>query len=262
MKLEESFKILGIDENASIEELNITFRKLAKKYHPDFNHDREEWANKKMTQINLAYEVALNYFTSPSRKSASKDFKDRIWIFNKYFNRAKNYILQGMLIYYQYGLENPHLRNEGVRRIRFNDSIRYVEKGIKSLKDIYSTITDEAQKESCKILLEFSTAFFRNMNSSTYFRPSGNAYEDEAYWHFHNGIVLLDEAIKEIFFGDLIINIPNRGNYISKLSRSYEEFVLVVSEYPKSSWVVDTILQIYLVELLTKLIKVFKEMNY
>ena len=262
MELEKAFKIFGLDKKSSIEDLNSSFRKLAKRYHPDFNRDKETWANRKMTEINLAYEVALNYFTSPSQKSTIKNMQDDVWVFSRYFNRAKNYILQGMLIYYQYGLENIHLRNEGVRRIRFSDSIKYMEKGIKSLKNIYSSTVNPNQKEWCEALLNFATAFFRNMNNNSYFKPTGNSYEDKAYWHFYNGTVLLDEAIKEIFFGDLIINIPNRGNYIAKLSRSYEEFTLVVSEYPRSSWIVDTILKIYLVELLTKLIKIFKQMNY
>jgi len=262
MELKEAFRILGLGEESSIEDLNSSFRKLAKRYHPDFNREKEAWANKRMTEINLAYETALNYFTSPSEKLSLNNIKDNILVFSRYFNRAKNYIFQGMLTYYQYGLENVHLRNEGVRRIRFNDSIRYMEKGIKSLKDVYSVVVDPVQKEWCETLLNFSTAFFRNMNNSNYFKPTGNIYENKAYWHFYQGAILLDEAIKEVLFGDLIVNIPNKGNYISKLSRSYEEFTLVISEYPQSTWVVDTILKIYMVELLTKLIKIFKQMNY
>ena len=49
------YEVLGIDRNATNEEIKRAFRKLAFKYHPDHNHDNK--AGDKFKEINEAYEV-------------------------------------------------------------------------------------------------------------------------------------------------------------------------------------------------------------
>jgi curved DNA-binding protein len=50
------YKILGIDKQASTDDIKKAYRKLARKYHPDLNPNDKE-ANKKFQQINEANEV-------------------------------------------------------------------------------------------------------------------------------------------------------------------------------------------------------------
>jgi curved DNA-binding protein len=50
------YKILGIEKNASDEDIRKAYRKLARKYHPDLNPNDAD-ANKKFQQINEANEV-------------------------------------------------------------------------------------------------------------------------------------------------------------------------------------------------------------
>ncbi len=49
------YKVLGVSENATDDEITTAYRKLAKKYHPDLNHGSKE-AEDKMGEINAAYE--------------------------------------------------------------------------------------------------------------------------------------------------------------------------------------------------------------
>ncbi len=49
------YETLGVSENASPEEIKKSYRKLARKYHPDINKD--ESAIDKFKEINAAYEV-------------------------------------------------------------------------------------------------------------------------------------------------------------------------------------------------------------
>ncbi|MDF7639058.1 molecular chaperone DnaJ [Lactobacillus sp. ESL0791] len=55
MAQEDYYSVLGVDRNASDQEINSAYRKLAKKYHPDLNH--EPGAEEKYKKVNEAYEV-------------------------------------------------------------------------------------------------------------------------------------------------------------------------------------------------------------
>lgn len=59
MEYKDYYKILGVNKNASQDEIKKAYRKLARKYHPDVNKDDEE-AAKKFNEIQEAYEVLKN----------------------------------------------------------------------------------------------------------------------------------------------------------------------------------------------------------
>ena len=55
----DPYQILGVDRNASDEEIKRAYRRLAKQYHPDANPG-DEYAAKKMQEINDAYDRIKN----------------------------------------------------------------------------------------------------------------------------------------------------------------------------------------------------------
>ncbi len=55
----DPYQVLGVDRNASDEEIKRAYRKLAKQYHPDANPG-DEAAAKKMQEINDAYDRIKN----------------------------------------------------------------------------------------------------------------------------------------------------------------------------------------------------------
>lgn len=56
MEYKDYYKIMGLEKTASQDEIKKTYRKLAKKYHPDLNQDDEK-AQERFKEISEAYEV-------------------------------------------------------------------------------------------------------------------------------------------------------------------------------------------------------------
>ncbi len=59
MEYKDYYQILGIDKNATQDDIKKAYRKLAKKYHPDLNPGDKN-AQEKLKDINEAYEVLGN----------------------------------------------------------------------------------------------------------------------------------------------------------------------------------------------------------
>jgi molecular chaperone DnaJ len=68
MAKEDYYKLLGVDRNASDEEIKKSYRRLAMKYHPDRNKEDSAKAEAKFKQIKEAYEVL-----SDAKKRAAYD---------------------------------------------------------------------------------------------------------------------------------------------------------------------------------------------
>lgn len=72
MANEDYYQVLGLDQNASEQQIKEAFRKLALKYHPDRNRDNPA-AVEKMKQVNEAYAVLSN----PAKKHEYDSLKNR-----------------------------------------------------------------------------------------------------------------------------------------------------------------------------------------
>ena len=57
--ISDPYKILGVSENATKEEIKKAYRKKAKEYHPDLHPDDPD-AERKMNEVNEAYDM-LNH---------------------------------------------------------------------------------------------------------------------------------------------------------------------------------------------------------
>lgn len=68
MAKRDYYEVLGLSKGASEDEIKKAYRKLAKKYHPDVNKDKD--AEEKFKEINEAYEV----LSDPNKKASYDQF--------------------------------------------------------------------------------------------------------------------------------------------------------------------------------------------
>ncbi len=54
------YEVLGIDSDASADQIKKSYRKLARKYHPDLNKENPEAASDKFKEVSEAYEVLVD----------------------------------------------------------------------------------------------------------------------------------------------------------------------------------------------------------
>lgn len=74
MNYEKAFQILGLNVNASAEDVKTSYKKLAKEFHPDRNKSTD--ATAKMQEINQAKDIALDYIANPDKYSNKFDGYD------------------------------------------------------------------------------------------------------------------------------------------------------------------------------------------
>ena len=75
---DDYYEILGINKNASEDEIKKAYRKLAMKYHPDKNPNNKE-AEEKFKKINEAYEIL-----------SDKEKRKKYDLYGKDFNNVSN----------------------------------------------------------------------------------------------------------------------------------------------------------------------------
>src|SRR3954469_7499898 len=83
MEFIDYYKILGVDKNATQENIKSAYRKLARKHHPDLNPNDKE-AHKKFQQINEANEVL-----SDPEKRKKYDQYGKDWQHAEQFEQAR-----------------------------------------------------------------------------------------------------------------------------------------------------------------------------
>lgn len=109
--MNDPYKVLGVDKNATDEEIKDAYRALARKYHPDNYGDNplSDLAEEKMQEINEAYDSIVNMRKGGKNKNNNSGNQNTA----SSFPEIRNLIRQGRLEQAQELLDGipPHERN-------------------------------------------------------------------------------------------------------------------------------------------------------
>ena len=239
MELDKSFLILGLTEESSLQELTSVFRKLVKKYHPDLNQDKPEWSNRQMIHLNEAYDSVYEYLSLPD-KTDSKSVKEKVHIqrrnlsFAKGVHNALQHLNDGIGIYYQYGLENIALRQEGTRRSRFRSSVRRIKKSFTILQPVAELHLSKNELIQLEIIVNFIRSLYKSIHIQSLRPENESRYERKAFQHYFYGAKLVDKIIKEIMFKEIVERFK-QGFLSEKIKLAEAEFNAVIIDYPEAA---------------------------
>lgn len=82
--MKDYYYVLGIEKNASVEDIKIAYRKLSKKFHPDLNPD-DTHLERMFKDIQEAYECLSD---TTKRKKYDSEYQD--WVNSKQTGNSKN----------------------------------------------------------------------------------------------------------------------------------------------------------------------------
>lgn len=232
------YKILGVNENATTDEIKKAYKQLAKKYHPDVNHNNS-YADLKFKEISEAYSVLNNmderlnydnvYFKNYNRKSnssssnsteSSSDFKVSPELILSQFKNISNKVT---------GLKRSSVNQsalfKSINDLLTNDVIDYL-----ILEDnliINNIIIDEILY-CCKILA-FPYVEYLSIKLAKLAKTDSNKIQKVynfvrkqkylGYWFKYRGVIIIFSFILIPAFISIIS--PSDYSYVNTNSTSY-----------------------------------------
>lgn len=123
---EDPYKILGVDRNASEDEIKKAYKSLAKKYHPDLNGNSPE-AAEMMKKVNEAYDAIMNG-TASSYQTGGQNYQGNPYGNGNSYGGNYNWTYQnGPFQWSGFGFEDAFDENDFNRRYGSEPSLKRAE---------------------------------------------------------------------------------------------------------------------------------------
>ena len=291
MNIDQCYRLLRVESNASNEEISKSFKILAFKYHPDKNPHNKEWANEQMTMLNTAYSDIMSYrfknetaaevsgATNFSNEKKQNNDPQRRYHFERkrrdeqealrlreekkndelaaHFVRIRDDAKDAMYKYFQYGLYNFHRREDVKGEGLYREIVLSLRKSYHRIKRLIELSKDRELLEHFVIFSRMIFDFYRASECLNIIDSYGDQYEVNAWRLYRQGDELLHQAHRELFFDR-----HNRGYFIHakvfpSLGDSESAFRRTINSFPDSSWAVETTIKLDYIKSLKAYIKLF-----
>lgn len=157
----DPYKVLGVDPQASDDEIKKAYRELAKKYHPDnyVNNPLSDLAAEKMKEINEAYDTVVNERKNGKNNSYSNSsYTGGTSSVN--FSKVREYIFNGNYTQAEMLLDSAPLQSR-------NAEWNYL-KGCVAIKKQYYTQAHSYLQKACTMdpgNMEYKTVYDQLLNT-------------------------------------------------------------------------------------------------
>ncbi|MCX7787281.1 MAG: J domain-containing protein [Spirochaetes bacterium] len=256
MTLPEALSFMHINLPTTLTDLETTYRSLIKQYHPDRNQDRLQWSHEMTLRLNEAYTLIRDVLTKNTVEAEETEEEPNTPspIYTE-LQKAWQKIENGIHLFYTYGLENPHIRQEGPFHIKFILAQKQIKQGKKILELYEQKPLLPEDREELSLQKSFCEAFLQNMRIQKTFVADGSIHH-KAYKHYYNGSRLLDGFLKKILFPEDYSNLilPPKCSTLCQ-----QELLTVLLHYHQSTWVGEATIKLALLESFLNLMNFRKE---
>lgn len=266
MELRDCYRMLELKETATDDEVARAYKVLARKYHPDKNPQRMQWAHEMMTSLNNSYAaIMVHRFKAqtgeeerpsaepgdgaqrrarqrPGRGERAENFKkevERDILIGKFVKNRES-TKESLYKYFQYNLYNLARRESVLSRGTFNEVVFSIRKNYHAIKSYLSHTSDAELIEHFTVFSDMIFNFYRASECLNIIESYSNPTDVEAYRQYKKGDDALHVAHKEIFYDR-----HNRGNFKKDVASAYlmkaeDDFRKTLRNFPESSWAVET----------------------
>lgn len=205
------YRILGVKDFASTEQVKIAYRKLSKKFHPDVN-DNDPFFEDRFKEIQIAYEVLSN-----NRKRAMHD--DELRRFTAHHKQSDPPRQSTSAQYQQTSIyRKSKKRSSAPQLILSKTTVRFIYVFCLVFAGImYFLIQEEkAEKESMAKQWQYfslgaTQAVVAKIQGKPTYRTWSNSFE---IWHYDSSFV--------VFKGDSLIEIYNRDSNLKLMPKAVQ----------------------------------------
>lgn len=260
------YKMLGLSPRCSNEQITSSYKKLARKYHPDLNRSNPEWANNAMTALNLAYSTLMSYRfenplpsdsasdtssaaaeaktahrspeKKPEQKRPNRTYDDDFFIsrFVKYRESAK----EAMYKYFQYALYNMARRDEVRNRGTFNSMVKSLRRSYHGISELAKLTDDTELLQHFSVFTSLIFNFYRSSECLNVNDSYADQFEVDAYRSYRMGDDALHMSIKELFYDRHNRGFMKRELAVSNLQKAETIFRMTMKNFRGSTWIVET----------------------
>ena len=252
MNVNSAFKILHVSEAATFDEINASYRRLLKEYHPDKNREHSEWSHRMTIRLTEAFKaVSAHLREKPEQEKPEKIIPDTAAEPDSGYSLAMqariaalyDTLLEHLYKYYSEGMDNLYLREEGTLRQHYRLTLRRLEQTIHDFRGTHEWPGSAHQHHQVKIITDFATSFYENMLIKPREQEAGNNLKAEKL--YEDGTLALDTSIKRG-----ILTLEHIQGLICPAARyrAEQNFILLLTTYYDSPYVSDTLVKLLLLK--------------